>query len=63
MLYCCLHVVCDTWRISHDFVYIPITDFPLQQFLNGDIDQMIDAMIAKDQEEKLRQLTEESTVA
>ena len=35
-------------------------NFPLQQFLNGDIDSMIDAMIAKDQEEKLRELTEES---
>lgn len=35
-------------------------NFPLQQFLNGDIDGMIGAMIAKDQEEKLRELTEVS---
>lgn len=35
-------------------------NFPLQQFLNGDIDGMISAMIAKDQEEKLRELTESS---
>jgi peptide chain release factor 1 len=34
-------------------------NFPLQQFLNGDIQPMIDAMIAKDQEEKLSQLAEE----
>ena len=35
-------------------------NFPLQQFLNGNIDEMIDSMIAKDQEEKLRELTEET---
>lgn len=35
-------------------------NFPLQQFLGGDIDGMISAMIAKDQEEKLRELTESS---
>ncbi|GAX26856.1 peptide chain release factor 1 [Fistulifera solaris] len=35
-------------------------NFPLQQFLSGDIDGMISAMIAKDQEEKLRELTESS---
>lgn len=35
-------------------------NFPLQQFLSGDIDGMIGAMIAKDQEEKLRELTEVS---
>lgn len=38
-------------------------NFPLQQFLNGDIDPIIGAMIAKDQEEKLRQLSEESAAA
>lgn len=37
-------------------------NYPLQQFLNGDIDPMIDAMIAKDQEEKLRQVTQEGAV-
>ena len=36
-------------------------NFPLSQFLNGDIGPMIDSMIAKDQEEKLRELTEEAT--
>jgi len=36
-------------------------NFPLQKFLGGDIGSMIDSMIAKDQEEKLRQLSEEST--
>jgi peptide chain release factor 1 len=35
-------------------------NFPLSQFLNGDIASMIDAMIAKDQEEKLRLLSEET---
>lgn len=35
-------------------------NYPLQQFLNGDIDSMIEAMILKDQEEKLKQLTEET---
>jgi len=35
-------------------------NYPLQQFLGGDIDQIIDAMIAKDQEEKLKQLSEEA---
>eukprot|EP00568_Trieres_chinensis_P005158 CAMPEP_0183300394 /NCGR_PEP_ID=MMETSP0160_2-20130417/6836_1 /TAXON_ID=2839 ORGANISM="Odontella Sinensis, Strain Grunow 1884" /NCGR_SAMPLE_ID=MMETSP0160_2 /ASSEMBLY_ACC=CAM_ASM_000250 /LENGTH=425 /DNA_ID=CAMNT_0025462803 /DNA_START=40 /DNA_END=1317 /DNA_ORIENTATION=+ len=35
-------------------------NFPLSQFLNSDIGPMIDAMIIKDQEEKLRQLSEES---
>jgi peptide chain release factor 1 len=38
-------------------------NFPLQQFLNGDIAPIIDAMIAKDQEEKLRQLSEEAAAA
>jgi len=35
-------------------------NFPLSQFLNADIGPIIDAMIAKDQEEKLRSLSEES---
>ena len=35
-------------------------NFPLSQFLNGDIAPMIDAMIAKDQEERLRMLSEET---
>jgi peptide chain release factor 1 len=34
-------------------------NFPLSQFLNADIGPMIDAMIAKDQEEKLAQLARE----
>jgi peptide chain release factor 1 len=34
-------------------------NYPLQQFLDGDLEPMISSMIAKDQEEKLRQLTEE----
>jgi peptide chain release factor 1 len=34
-------------------------NFPLSQFLNADIGPMIDAMIAKDQEEKLAQLAKE----
>jgi len=36
-------------------------NYPLSQFLNGDIDQMISAMIMKDQEEKLKELSEQST--
>lgn len=35
-------------------------NFPLSQFLNADIDPIIDAMIAKDQEEKLKSLSEET---
>jgi peptide chain release factor 1 len=35
-------------------------NFPLSQFLSGDIEPMISSMIMKDQEEKLKQLTEES---
>jgi peptide chain release factor 1 len=38
-------------------------NYPLQQFLNGDLAPMHDAMIAKDQEEKLQQLTEETAMA
>jgi peptide chain release factor 1 len=37
-------------------------NFPLSQFLNADIGPMIDAMIAKDQEEKLAQLAKEQQV-
>jgi peptide chain release factor 1 len=36
-------------------------NYPLAQFLNGSIEPMIDAMIMKDQEEKLKQLAEEAT--
>ena len=35
-------------------------NYPLNQFLNGDIDPIISAMIMKDQEEKLKELAEES---
>jgi peptide chain release factor 1 len=35
-------------------------NFPLAQFLNGDIENIIQEMIAKDQEEKLRQLSQET---
>jgi len=35
-------------------------NYPLSQFLNGDIEPMISAMIMKDQEEKLKALAEES---
>jgi peptide chain release factor 1 len=35
-------------------------NFPLAQFLGGDIENIIQEMIAKDQEEKLRQLSEET---
>lgn len=35
-------------------------NFPLSGFLNGDIGSIIDAMTAKDQEEKLKALSEES---
>lgn len=35
-------------------------NFPLSDFLNADIGKIIDAMTAKDQEEKLKQLSEES---
>jgi peptide chain release factor 1 len=35
-------------------------NYPLNQFLNGDIDPIISAMIMKDQEEKLKELAQES---
>uniref|UniRef100_A0A7S2SLA2 Prokaryotic-type class I peptide chain release factors domain-containing protein n=1 Tax=Eucampia antarctica TaxID=49252 RepID=A0A7S2SLA2_9STRA len=35
-------------------------NFPLAQFLGGNIGSIIDAMIAKDQEEKLKQISDES---
>jgi peptide chain release factor 1 len=38
-------------------------NFPLQQFLNGQIADLHDEMIAKDQEERLRYLSEASTTA
>ena len=37
-------------------------NFPLANFLNGEVEPIIGAMIAKDQEEKLRQLSEETAV-
>jgi len=38
-------------------------NYPLQQFLNGDIEPMIGAMIAKDQEEKLKELSTQETAS
>lgn len=35
-------------------------NYPLNQFLSGDIDPIISAMIMKDQEQKLKNLAEES---
>jgi peptide chain release factor 1 len=35
-------------------------NFPLQGFLGGEVGQIIDGLIAKDQEAKLRQLSEDS---
>ena len=35
-------------------------NYPLNQFLNGDIEPIISAMIMKDQEERLKELAEES---
>merc|ERR1719491_303000 len=35
-------------------------NYPLNQFLNGDIEPIISAMIMKDQEEKLKELSEQS---
>ena len=37
-------------------------NFPLADFLSADIGKIINAMIAKDQEEKLKQLSEEPSV-
>lgn len=37
-------------------------NFPLSDFLNADIGKIIDAMMAKDQEEKLKALSEESAI-
>jgi peptide chain release factor 1 len=38
-------------------------NYPLSQFLNGDLESMISAMIMKDQEEKLQELAQESSVS
>jgi peptide chain release factor 1 len=38
-------------------------NYPLSQWLNGDIDPIINEMIAKDQEEKLKEITEETAAA
>jgi peptide chain release factor 1 len=38
-------------------------NYPLSQFLSGDIDPIISSMIMKDQEEKLKMLAEESQMA
>jgi peptide chain release factor 1 len=35
-------------------------NFPLNDFLSGDIGKIIDAMTAKDQEEKLKSISEEA---
>lgn len=36
-------------------------NYPLDQFLKGEIDPIISAMIMKDQEEKLKELAEQAT--
>ena len=36
-------------------------NYPLDQFLKGEIDPIISAMIMKDQEEKLKELAEQTT--
>ena len=51
-----------TWKDSRCSDHRLGQNFPLAQFLNADIGPMIDAMIAKDQEEKLAQLTAEQQV-
>ena len=38
-------------------------NYPLSQFLNGDIDPIINEMIAKDQEEKLKEITQQTAAA
>jgi peptide chain release factor 1 len=38
-------------------------NYPLSQFLNGDIDPIINEMIAKDQEEKLREIISQTAAA
>jgi len=38
-------------------------NFPLSQVLNGDIDSIVGACIAKDQEEKMKMITEENAAA
>lgn len=38
-------------------------NYPLAQFLGGDLEPMISTMIMKDQEEKLKELSEESQAA
>lgn len=38
-------------------------NYPLSQFLNGEIDPIINEMIAKDQEEKLKEITQQTAAA
>jgi len=38
-------------------------NYPLSQFLNGDIDSMINAMIAMDQEQKLKDVIAQTAAA
>ena len=38
-------------------------NYALSQFLNGDIDPIINEMIAKDQAEKLKEITEQTAAA
>ena len=48
------------WKDSHCSDHRLGQNFPLSQFLNADIGPIIDALIAKDQEEKLKSLSEQT---
>jgi peptide chain release factor 1 len=48
------------WKDSRVSEHRLNQNYPLQQILNGDLESLIESLIAKDQEEKLKELTLES---
>merc|ERR1712032_270981 len=48
------------WKDSRCSDHRVQKNYPLSQFLNGDIDPIISALILKDQEAKLKELSEQS---
>ena len=45
------------WKDSRVSEHRLNQNYPLQQVLNGDLEPLIESLIAKDQEEKLKELT------
>jgi peptide chain release factor 1 len=51
------------WKDSRVSEHRLNQNYPLQQVLNGDLEPLIESLIAKDQEEKLKELTLGSVAA